>query len=104
VVAHFNMGQAHLYLKQPEELVRCNRRVVELDRDHGAGHYFLAVGLLATDHVEEARAESDRALALGYQPRPEFLKSLDRAEKALGRKDTTSTPPEAQADGDAKEE
>lgn len=103
-VAHFNMGQAYLYLNEAEQLVRCNRRVLELDPNHAAGHYFLAVGLLAIGHVTEARAESDRALALGYQPRPEFLKSLDRAEKALDRKDTTSTPPEAKADGDAKEE
>ena len=104
VVAHFNMGQAYLYLNRPEELVRCNRRVLELDPNHAAGHYFLAVGLLALDQAPEARAECDRALALGYQPRPEFLKSLDRAEKALDRKDTKSTPPEAKADGDAKEE
>ena len=103
-IAHFNMGQAYLYLNEAEELVRCNRRVLELDPNHAAGHYFLAVGLLARGQVAEARAESDRALALGYQPRPEFLKSLDRAEKALDRTDTTSTPPEAKADGDAKEE
>jgi len=104
VQAHFNMGQAHLYLNQAEELVRCNRRVVELDPDHAAGHYFLAVGLLATDHVGEARDECARAMSLGHQPSPEFLKSLDRAEKALDRKDTTSAPPEADADGDTKEE
>jgi tetratricopeptide (TPR) repeat protein len=104
VQAHFNMGQAHLYLNQAEELVRCNRRVLELDPDHAAAHYFLAVGLLATDRVGEARAECARAMSLGYQPRPDFLKSLDRAERALDRKDTTSAPPEADADGDAKEE
>jgi tetratricopeptide (TPR) repeat protein len=104
VVAHFNMGQAYLYLDRAEELVRCNRRVLELEPSHAAGHYFLAVGLLATRQVAEARAESDRALALGYQPRPEFLKSLDRAEKAAVRKDTTSASPDAGADGDAKEE
>jgi tetratricopeptide (TPR) repeat protein len=104
LVAHFNMGQAHLYLNEAAELVRCNRRVLELDPNHAAGHYFLAVGLLAIGQVDEARVESDRSLALGYQPRPEFLKSLDRAEQALDRKDTTSAAPEADADGDAKEE
>ena len=102
--AHFNMGQAHLYLKNPEQLVACNRRVLELDPRHAAAHYFLAVGLLATDQVEEARAECSRAAGLGYQPRAEFLKSLDRAEKALVQDDTTSAAPEAEADGDAKEE
>ena len=29
--AHFNMGLAHLYLKHADELVQCNRRVLELD-------------------------------------------------------------------------
>ncbi len=102
--AHFNMGQAHLYLKHADELVQCNRRVLELDANHAAAHYFLAVGLLATDQVGEARAELSRATSLGYQPRPEFLKSLDRAEKALVQNDTTSVPPEAEAPGGAKEE
>jgi protein O-GlcNAc transferase len=102
LVAHYNMGQAYLYLKDAEQLVRCNRRVLELDENHAAAHYFLAVGLLATDRVEEARGECARAASLGYQPRPEFLKSLERAEKA--QTVTKSSSPEAEADGDAKEE
>jgi len=105
LLAHFNMGQAHLYLKDAEELVRCNLRVLELDGNHPAGRYFLAVGLLATDRVEEARAALSRAASLGYQPRPEFLKSLDRAEKATAQDDTTtSSSPDARATGNTKEE
>jgi protein O-GlcNAc transferase len=104
VEAHYNMGQAYLYLKDAEQLVGCNRRVLELEENHPAAHYFLAVGLLATDRVAEARAECARATSLGYQPRPEFLKTLDRAEKALVKKDTTSASPEALADGEAEEE
>ena len=104
LLAHFNMGQAHLYLKDAEELVRCNLRVLELDGNHPAGRYFLAVGLLATDRVEEARTELSRAVSLGYQPRPEFLKSLDRAEKATVQNDTTSRSPDARARGNAREE
>lgn len=104
VEAHYNMGQAYLYLKNAPQLVRCNRRVLELQRNHPAAHYFLAVGLLATDQVAEARAECARAASLGYQPRPEFLKSLDRAEEALVRKVNMNAPPEAPAEGGAKEE
>lgn len=104
LMAHFNMGQAHLYLKDAEGLVRSNRRVLELDPGHPAGHYFLAVGLLATNRVPEARAALTRATSLGYRPRPEFLKSLDRAEEALVRKDTNSTSPATTAGGTAKEE
>jgi tetratricopeptide (TPR) repeat protein len=104
VEAHYNMGQAYLYLKNAEQLVRCNRRVLELNESHAAAHYFLAVGLLATNQVGEARAQCARAASLGYQPRAEFLKSLDLAEKALVQNDTTSASPEAEAHGDAKEE
>jgi len=102
LVAHYNMGQAHLYLKDAEQLVRCNQRVLELEPNHAAGRYFLAVGLLATDHVAEARTELSRAMGLGHRPRPEFLRSLERAEKA--QTVTKSSSPEAEADGDAKEE
>jgi tetratricopeptide (TPR) repeat protein len=103
LVAHYNMGQAYLYLNQAEQLVACNRRVLGLEANHAAGHYFLAVGLLATDHLEESRAECSRAVSLGYQPRPEFLRSLERAEKQA-QTVTKSGSPEAEADGDAKEE
>jgi hypothetical protein len=77
--------------------------VLELEPKHAAGRYFLAVGLLATNHVEEARAECSHAVSLGYQPRPEFLRSLERAEKQA-QTVTKSGSPEAEADGDAKEE
>jgi len=81
LVVHYNLGQAHLYLGQAEEVVRCNRRVIELDPDHPAGHYFLAVGLLATQHLDEARLELARAMELGHRPQPEFLRALERVEK-----------------------
>ena len=75
--------------------------VLEIDPKHAAGHYFLAVGLLAIDRVAEARDEVSRAMGLGYRPRPEFLRSLERAEKA---QITKSRSPEAEAEGGAKEE
>lgn len=82
VMAHFNMGQAHLYLGHAEELVACNRRALELDPRHAAAHYFLAVGLLATGKSDEARIELTQAMRLGHQPSTEFLKALERAEAA----------------------
>lgn len=86
LIAHFNIGQASLYLGDAEGVVRCGRRVVELDPNHAAGHYFLAVGLLATGKVADARATLARAEALGHSPRPEFLRALSREEKELERK------------------
>jgi tetratricopeptide (TPR) repeat protein len=84
LLAHFNLGQACLYLEDAEGLVRCNQKVIELDPNHAKGHYFLAVGLLATGRTVEARAELNRAAALGHQPPPEFLRGLERAEKQTG--------------------
>ncbi len=83
VQAHFGMGQAMLYLKRPEDVVRCNRRVIEIDPQHGAAHYFLAVGLLAAGDPRGAREELSHSMSLGHQPRPEFLRELDKAEKKI---------------------
>jgi len=80
LLAHFNMGQAHLYLGDAESLIRCNRRVLELNPGHAAGHYFLAVGLLAKNEVAGARQALNKALSLGHRPAPEFLRSMERAE------------------------
>ena len=104
-LAHYNMGQAYLYLGDAENLVRCSRRVLELDPAHAAGHYFLAVGLLATGQVFEAREALAKAMALGHRPMPEFLRSLERAEEKLRTNTTVSTSdPRAETTGDAKEE
>jgi tetratricopeptide (TPR) repeat protein len=80
VHAHYNLGQAHLYLGEAQPLVDCCQRVIELEPTHAAGHYFLAVGLLATGRVAQARAAVARATALGYRPLPEFLRRLEAAE------------------------
>ncbi len=81
LLAHYNVGQALLYLGDAEGVVRSYRRVIELDPRHAGGHYFLAVGLLATGQAAEARKELARAKALGYSPAPEFLRALDAAAK-----------------------
>lgn len=78
VLAHYNMGQAYLYLGNGEGVVRCYRKVLELDSRHPAGHYYLAVGLLATGHVEQARRAAATAMELGHRPSPEFLRSLEK--------------------------
>jgi len=89
LLAHYNIGQARLYLGDADGVVQCCRRVVELDPGHAAGHYFLAVGLLAAGSPDEARAELARARALGYSPAPEFLKALGAASKE------TEQPPDS---------
>ncbi len=91
VRAHHNIGQAFLYLGDSEGLIRATRRVLERDSGQAAGHYFLAVGLLARGQVEEARQALDQATALGYRPLPEFLRALERAEQELGRTQNASS-------------
>ncbi len=79
-LVHFNMGQAYLYLGDSDALVRCNRKVLELEPDHPAGNYFLAVGLLAQNSGKEARFYMERAARLGHRPTPEFLKAMEHVE------------------------
>lgn len=80
-LVHFNMGQAYLYLGDSENLARCNRRVLEIEPDHPAGNYFLAVGLMAQKNTKEAIFYMERATRLGHRPTPEFLKAMESVEK-----------------------
>lgn len=82
LLAHYNMGQACLYLGDADGVVRANTEVIKLDANHAAGHYHLAVGLLAQDKAQEARGVLARAMALGHRPTPEFLRGLEKAERA----------------------
>jgi tetratricopeptide (TPR) repeat protein len=81
LLAHYNLGQASLYLGDADGLLQACRRVVELDPGHAAGHYYLAVGLLAKNEVEQARETLAKAMALGHRPTAEFLRELERAEQ-----------------------
>ena len=78
-IVHYNMGQAYLYLNDPEKLVRCNRRVLELDKDHAAAHYYTAVGYLALDNMGAAERHLGRAIELGHRPTQDFVKAMEKA-------------------------
>jgi tetratricopeptide (TPR) repeat protein len=91
VLAHFNTGQACLYLGDADGVVHSCRRVIELDPNHAAGCYFLAVGLLATGNLEQAREAVARAKALGHSPAPDFLRALENAQKELEREHDKGT-------------
>ena len=81
LLAHYNLGQAYLYLGDTEGVLKSYRRVVELDPSHPAGRYYHAVGLLAAGRVPEATEELGRAKALGHSPAPEFVRALKSAAK-----------------------
>ena len=78
VQARFNQGLGHLYCKQPEEMEACFRRVLELEPEHAAAEYHLAVALLAQNRVEESQQYLAQAIARGHQPLPEFIKAIER--------------------------
>ena len=80
--AHYNQGLGYLYLNEPEQMVDCFRRVIALDETHGAGHYHLAVGLLAIGDREGAKKELSIAMELGYKPEPTFLKAFEEKKPA----------------------
>jgi tetratricopeptide (TPR) repeat protein len=85
-IVHYNMGQAYLYLNDPENLVRCTERVLELDRDHAAAHYYAAVGFLALDNHGAAERHLGRALELGHRPTQEFMRALEKAQRKKAQK------------------
>jgi tetratricopeptide (TPR) repeat protein len=78
-IVHYNMGQAYLYLNDPENLVRCNERVIALERDHAAAHYYAAVGHLAMNNLGAAERHLGRALELGHRPTQDFMKAMEKA-------------------------
>ena len=78
-IVHYNMGQAYLYLNEPENLVRCNERVIELDGNNGAAHYHAAVGHLAMDNLGATERYLGRAIELGHQPTQDFVKAMEKA-------------------------
>ncbi len=80
-IVHYNMGQAYLYLNDPENLVRCNERVIELQRDNGAAHYHAAIGHLALGNLGAAERFLGRAIELGHQPTQDFMKAIDKAQR-----------------------
>ena len=79
-IVHYNMGQAYLYLNDPKNLIRCNEKVIELDRRNGAAHYYAAVGHLAVNNVGAAERHLGRALELGHQPTQDFIKAMEKAQ------------------------
>jgi tetratricopeptide (TPR) repeat protein len=85
VVGHYNLGQAYLYLNDPENLIRCNQRVLDLERDHAAAHYYMAVGLLAMDNLGAAERHLGRAIELGHAPTQDFVKAMEKAQSKKAR-------------------
>lgn len=81
-IVHFNMGQAYLYLNDPEKLLRCNERVLQLDREHAAANYYAAVAHLALDDFPAAQRYLGRAMELGHQPPQDFMKAMEKAKMA----------------------
>lgn len=89
-IVHYNMGQAYLYLNDPENLVRCNERVLELERDSGAAHYYAAVGHLALGNLGAAERHLGRAIELGHQPTQDFVKAMEKAQLKKGRQENVT--------------
>jgi tetratricopeptide (TPR) repeat protein len=79
-IVHYNMGQAYLYLNDPENLVACCLRVLELDREHATAHYHAAVGYMALSNVGAAERHLGRAIELGHRPTQDFVKAMEKAQ------------------------
>lgn len=84
LLAHFNKGLGHLYLKQVDEMNECFQRVLEIDAEHPAGNYYMAVGLNALGNTPEAWLFYKKAMQLGFAPQPEFVRIMERYEQKAG--------------------
>ncbi len=105
-VAHYNLGQAYLYMNDPENLLRSNLRVLELERDHPAAHYYAAVAQLALGDVPAAQRHLGRSMELGHHPTKDFLQAIEAATRRGGQQGVTLveiTGAEAPEDGSKKE-
>ena len=89
---------------RPAYLLACNLKVLELDRDHPAAHYFAAVAYLAQNQVGAAERHLGRAMELGHQPPQDFLRALEKAQKKTANKATVLEIAGAEAPENAKED
>jgi tetratricopeptide (TPR) repeat protein len=89
-IVHYNMGQAYLYLNDPENLVKCNEEVIKLDRGNGAAYYYAAVGHMALGNLGAAERYLGRAIELGHQPTQDFVKAMEKAHMKKQRKQKVS--------------
>jgi Flp pilus assembly protein TadD len=81
-LAHFNQAIGHLHLGQPDQVVECLGRVIELEPGNGAAYHHLAIALHALGRSVEARLCATYAGELGYRPSPVSAQALASAEAA----------------------
>ena len=96
-LAHFNQALGHLHLGEPEKVVECLTRVVELEPDDGAAYYHLAIALHALGRGAEARLCAAYAGELGYHPTRMSLEALERAARAPDDAAGVSTQEDSQS-------
>jgi tetratricopeptide (TPR) repeat protein len=81
-LAHFNQALCHLHLGEPDQVVHCLGRVVELEPNHGAAYYHLGIALYALGQALEAQLCVAYADELNYRPTREAVEALDQARAA----------------------
>ncbi len=81
-MAHFNQALGHLHLGEPEKVVACLSRVVELEPQHGAAYHHLGIALYALGREQEAQVCAAYAAELGYRPTRTSAEALERAAAA----------------------
>lgn len=77
VAAAFNEGLGEMYLGHAQEMLNCFERVLALEPENAAGHYYRATSLHALGRTPEARVSLGRATSLGHSPEPELLRALE---------------------------
>jgi tetratricopeptide (TPR) repeat protein len=81
-LAHFNQAIGHLHLGEPEKVVDCLNRVIELEPQNGAAFYHLGIALYALERAPEAQVCVAYARELGYRPNAASAEALEQAAAA----------------------
>jgi Tfp pilus assembly protein PilF len=76
VMAHINIANAYLTLGNIDKSIEHNKQAIRIKPDFGMAHNNLAVALHHNGDGEGAREQARKALDLGYEVNPEFLKTI----------------------------
>ena len=77
VQAWSNLTNAYLQNDEVEKAVETGEKMVELAPEFALGQNNLASAYYNQGEYEKAIKHLDKAIALGFEPHPEFLKALE---------------------------
>jgi len=100
VSAQVALVRAYMGERRWDDASAVLRSLLEQHPDNGEAHYLLGQALAATDHLEEAIEEIERALSLGYERADKYLTLL---REYLAEKTSPQKTPPSEAESEQEE-